>query len=137
MAKRITKTIISELNNKLVGISHPLIGINDVNDDSIDLINELWTTNSRFVVSCLDHVILNTLNTQMCNRSFSIDRWKITQYSELLNEPLNALICYKELSNEQTEITKANYLFTFVKKEGPRYVYIGTKRKEETDTREA
>lgn len=132
---RAPKLIVAKMEELFPSLDYLRVGINDVNNFSVGLINALWDTRVVFTVTSPNIALLDHLNFQMSNRSNSIDRWRVTPYGEFYSEPLDIIMCYKALSDEQEQKQQAKYLFSFSKdKTEPPYIYISPKP-ESTDSK--
>ena len=129
-SKEIVKQLTIKYPNGLYGVT---IGINDVNDQSKELINMLWDTPAKFVVTTMNAAIADMFNTAMINRSNSLDRWKMTPYGEFFNEQLQVLLEYKDISNEQKLQLQPKFIFTANgSKTSAEYTHIGSDEKDTT-----
>jgi hypothetical protein len=98
----LTDQIKEFITNSKVHVSQFRLIIEDINKDTVKLVDDLWDTGITFIVSSsTDLVALNELNNKIINLSGSIGRWRVTTSADIYLEPGELFISTKELSNEQ------------------------------------
>lgn len=112
--KSSTKKIILE---KIKYLNTPFsIGIEQINQDTIKLIDDLWYENVTFIVSNQDTVLTQTYHDEVINRSNSLGRWKVVNPDYFLLEPVNLRVfCTVGRLNEKAASLYADEAVEFYK----------------------
>lgn len=89
--------VIATINDLKVPLGQARVVIEDVNEETEQLIEDLWKLSMvKFVVSGTDERKLNKLHQSIINRSNSLGRWRVVSPSQLRNEPAEVYVAYKE-----------------------------------------
>lgn len=92
------------------------LGIEEINKDTMKLVNDLWNDNVSFVVSSLNLEQLQDYHDEIINRSNSLGRWKVVNPDYFLLEPVNLRIfCTPGRLNEKAATLYADEAIEFYK----------------------
>jgi hypothetical protein len=101
--KLLKETLVSEIKKEIDSFQHPKmfyrIIIDELNDNTKKIVDELWSTGVSFIVSGSDFDVLNRINFTVSNMSGSLGRWRVVHPSSLEAEPAELYISCKETND--------------------------------------
>lgn len=77
--------------------------IEELNEKTGKLIEELWDQNVTFVVGADDNPFVNNFNFEIVNRSGSMGRWRVTNLAQIVFEEGELFISCKERTDEELQ----------------------------------
>lgn len=109
----IKKVVIRDfIQNLPVSLQLHRIVIDDINEETSWLVDALWDLRVQFIVAGEGNAI-GMLHTKTINRSGSMGRWRVVNFAQVLLEPCELYINYKELTDAQSSkiVSKQTYRY--------------------------
>jgi hypothetical protein len=99
--KKPKKITIKRIINKAKNFPNPglfRIAIDEINEDTKEIIERLWDWGCVFIVATEDLEYLNKVNFEYMNRSYSIGRYYyVDNQAEIYRQPCDLLVLCKEI----------------------------------------
>lgn len=93
-----SKEIVNTLKELQVPNNQVRIVIDDLDNKTKTLVNELWDTDYQFIVSG-ESLDLGKINFDMINRSRSMGRWRVVTPAQSILEPCELFLYAKEYND--------------------------------------